>query len=269
METKKYNCLSEEQQFRFDLLQWFGNIKDAIEAAEFVTGCFRLTKEQAQILSIGGIEDIKAFKKWKKAKKAQLPKPEWKHGEAQMPSEDMPDGVYLVQADGQVVLYVDDLTADTKDVIGVGIKMGSFNLMVALHDAAKGKAVALTTKNNGTDENKDDPYYFKDYVQAVESMNGKAYTEHLRPILNPEIELSDGWWIPSLGEMYSIFINFGVINRALKFAGGDLIKQDCYWTSTEGSAPSAWYLNLDDGTSGWYTKASSAGRVRPVSAFIS
>ena len=101
-------------------------------------------------------------------------------------------------------------------------------------------------------------------------MNGKAYTEHLRPILNPEIELSDGWWIPSLGEMYRIFINFGAINRALKFAGGDLIKQTWYWTSTENSATNAWGLTLSVGiTGGWTTKASDTRRVRPVSAFIS
>ena len=244
MEVQTNKALSPMQSFRYELLQWCGNVEDAKKANSFVMG--NENPEQAQ-----------------------LQKPEWKHGEAQMPSEDMPDGVYLVQSDGQVVLFVDDLTADTKDVIGVGIKMGSFNLMVALHDAAKGKAVALTTKDNGTDENKDDPYYFKDYVQAVESMNGKAYTEHLRPILNPEIELSDGWWIPSLGEMYRIFINFGAINRALKFAGGDLIKQHCYWTSTEHSATDAWGLTLPDGYAyRWYTKASNTLIVRPVSAFI-
>ena len=244
MEVQTNKALSPMQSFRYELLQWCGNVEDAKKANSFVMG--NENPEQAQ-----------------------LPKPEWKHGEAQMPSEDMPDGVYLVQADGQVVLFVDDLTADTKDVIGVGIKMGSFNLMVALHDAANCKVMALASKDNGTDENKDDPYYIKGYVQAVESMNGKAYTEHLRPILNPEIELSDGWWIPSLGEMYRIFINFGAINRALKFAGGDLIKQDCYWTSTEGSATFAWGLLLGDGLAGgWYAKASNAFRVRPVSAFI-
>lgn len=245
MEVQTNKALSPMQNFRYELLQWCGNVEDAKKANSFVMG--NENPEQAQ-----------------------LPKPEWKHGEAQMPSEDIPDGVYLVQADGQVVLFVDDLTADTKNVIGVGVKMGSFNLMVALHDAAKGKSVALTTKENGTDENKDDPYYIKGYVQAVESMNGKACTEHLRPILNPEIELSDGWWIPSLGEMYRIFINFGAINRALKFAGGDLIKQDWYWTSTEPSATYAWGLSLYDGyTYGWGTKASGTGGVRPVSAFIS
>ena len=163
-----------------------------------------------------------------------------------------------------------DLTSVTEFIIHSRDLLKFYDLMVALHDAAKGKAVALTTKDNGTDENKDDPYYIKGYVQAVESMNGKAYTDHLRPILNPEIELSDGWWIPSLGEMYRIFINFGAINRALKFAGGDLIKQDWYWTSTENSATSAWYLGLNDGyTYTWGTKASGTGRVRPVSAFIS
>ena len=88
MEVQTNKALSPMQSFRYELLQWCGNVEDAKKANSFVMG--NENPEQAQ-----------------------LPKPEWKHGEAQMPSEDIPDGVYIVQADGQIVLFVDDLTADT------------------------------------------------------------------------------------------------------------------------------------------------------------
>lgn len=78
------------------------------------------------------------------------------------------------------------------------------------------------------------------------------------------------WWLPSLGEMLMIYANMTKINYALSLiTGAAQLVEDWYWTSTEGSAVNAWRLNLDDGyTSYWTTKASSARRVRAVSAFI-
>ena len=78
------------------------------------------------------------------------------------------------------------------------------------------------------------------------------------------------WWLPSLGEMMMIYANMTKINYALSLiAGATPLVEDWYWTSTEGSATYAWHLVLNDGTSGRYTKASDALRVRAVSAFIS
>ena len=77
------------------------------------------------------------------------------------------------------------------------------------------------------------------------------------------------WWLPSLGEMFMIYANMTKINYALSLiTGATQLVEDWYWTSTEGSATNAWYLNLTDGTRGWTTKASDATRVRAVSAFI-
>ena len=77
------------------------------------------------------------------------------------------------------------------------------------------------------------------------------------------------WWLPSLGEMMMIYANMTKINYALSLiAGATQLVENWYWTSTESSATSAWFLSLYDGTSSWLTKASSAGRVRAVSAFI-
>jgi hypothetical protein len=56
----------------------------------------------------------------------------------------------------------------------------------------------------------------------------------------------------------------------LEKAGGQPIADDWYWTSTEYSATTAWYLALDYGRMGSNgTKATTTLRVRPVSAFIS
>ena len=143
----------------------------------------------------------------------------------------------------------------------------ALGIKIALHDEANGEGITLTTKVNGNGEN-DQAYYTDNYDDAVADMDGARNTNHLRNILNPKIKLADDWYIPSLGELYRIFINKKAINAALEFVKGDKLQDRWYWTSTECSATTAWLLYLGDGTGGWTTKASDAGRVRAVSAFI-
>ena len=77
------------------------------------------------------------------------------------------------------------------------------------------------------------------------------------------------WWLPSLGEMMMIFANMKKINHALSLINGAAqLQENWYWTSTEASSTDAWLLYLSDGATGWLTKASRQGRVRPVSAFL-
>ena len=77
------------------------------------------------------------------------------------------------------------------------------------------------------------------------------------------------WWLPSLGELMMIYANMRKINYALSLINGATqLAETWYWSSTEYSATTAWYLNLDNGTAGSYTKATYQGRVRPVSAFL-
>jgi len=79
------------------------------------------------------------------------------------------------------------------------------------------------------------------------------------------------WWLPSLGEMMMIYANMTKINYALSLiSGATQLVEEAYWTSTEYSAPYAWYLILSNGyANGNFTKASGTRRVRAVSAFIS
>ena len=180
------------------------------------------------------------------------------------------DGIYYVLADGSVVPFIPDMGADGNldgsQVKYVGIKWGGRSLKVALHDAADGEEITLTSSKDTT---KYDGYK-GNYLDAVADWNGKANTEHLKAIgLNKKIELAAGEYIPSLGEMYLIYLNRKALNQALELIGSSPIKDDWYWTSTESSATYAWLLYLSTGSAGYGTKASRTNRVRPVSAFIS
>lgn len=234
MEIQTSKALSDVQQFRYELLQWCGNVEDAEKANTFVMG-----KDEKPI-------------------------------QAQLPKSGIEDGIYLVHADGKATLFELETKEDNMDseVVAIGLKMGSFGIKIALHDEANGDGITLTTKSN-SDLKANQDYYIDKYDDAVADMDGARNTNHLRNILNPQIKLADDWYIPSLGELYRIFINKKAINAALEFAKGDKLQDRWYWTSTENSATTAWGLNLYDGfTSYWDTKASSTGRVRAVSAFI-
>lgn len=235
MEIQTSKALSDVQQFRYELLQWCGNVEDAEKANTFVMG-----KDEKPV-------------------------------QAQLPKSGMEDGIYLVHADGKATLFELEYTKDDNmdsEVVAIGLKMGSFGIKIALHDEANGDGITLTTKSN-SDLKADQDYYIDKYDDAVADMDGARNTNHLRNILNPQIKLADDWYIPSLGELYRIFINKKAINAALEFAKGDKLQDRWYWTSTETSAAGAWLLHLGGGTTnGWSTKASNAGRVRAVSAFI-
>lgn len=235
MEIQTSKALSDVQQFRYELLQWCGNVEDAEKANTFVMG-----KDEKPV-------------------------------QAQLPKSGMEDGIYLVHADGKATLFELEYTKDDNmdsEVVAIGLKMGSFGIKIALHDEANGDSITLTTKSN-SDLKADQDYYIDKYDDAVADMDGARNTNHLRNILNPQIKLADDWYIPSLGELYRIFINKKAINAALEFAKGDKLRDRWYWTSTEGSATRAWNLSLNDGnTYDWNPKTSDTGRVRAVSAFI-
>ena len=178
------------------------------------------------------------------------PKPERK------PTTELADGIYLMYEKHAVMFTGQEVSA--QGCTGVGVKFGGKSLVLALTDISDND-IELTTKQGGT-------RFITDYHRAAEDMDGKTATDDIRDILN--MVISDDEYIPSLGELYFILAHFTQINAALEAVGGEPLRNDWYWSSTQYSATTAWFLYLYNGYALSGAKATIQGRVRPVSAFL-
>ena len=177
-------------------------------------------------------------------------------------SDRLADGVYLIDTKGNAVRYDGEDTETVNDTAYIGIVQGSHSVAISLHDVREDEITLTTGKDDGKGR------YIDNYLDAVQDWNGRQNTEHLQAVgLNPAIQLKDGEYIPTLAELYLICLNRKAINAAMRFVGGQELA-GWYWSSTEYSATSAWFLDLYDGNAYGGTKATSTGRVRPVSAFL-
>lgn len=223
------NTLTEKQNLRYDLLKANNyDVKNAKACYDFV------------------------------ADNDSTPSPEPQQAKT---ANGLADGVYLIQHDDTAVLFTGQTLTDTEKSLykGVGVKLGNKSLAVAMGDMTEDE-ITLTKKQGGT-------RFITKYHDAVADWNGKENTDDIRDILNDDILLADGEYIPSLGELYFILLHIRDINAALGAIGG---KPLCgwYWASTQYSAPNAWYLGLNTGTAGNFAKATYQARVRAVSAFL-
>ena len=172
------------------------------------------------------------------------------------------DGVYLLYRDddGKEWCELFDQTNDKTDAVGVAFKFGAVSLRLYDKDLTDCK---MTTKKDA----KGDEYYITSYAKAAHDFNGKRWTELLLERgLSFKDKLQEGWWIPSVGELYVMYMMKTYINDALEYIGQPPLKDTWYWSSTEYSATDAWYLNFGDGYFGGYYKTGELS-VRPVSAF--
>ena len=171
---------------------------------------------------------------------------------------DYADGVYICYNDGHNELYDDNNPKD--DVRGIGLVVGSHSLCVSLEDIDD---TTLTNRDGKSDYDK----YISDWDLARMDYDGAENTKHIQEI-GTDIKLADGEYIPSLGELYLIYLYKYEINEALSYVYGKPIADNWYWSSTEASAQGAWYLYFSSGGQGRSGKSSGQYRVRPVSAFI-
>lgn len=175
------------------------------------------------------------------------------------PTTELADGIYLMYGKTAVPYTGYEVSKDGKEgCTGIGVKFGGKSLVVVLNDISDDD-IELTTKQGGT-------RFITDYHQAAEDMDGKAATDDIRDILN--MGIADDKYIPSLGELYFMLAHFTRINAALEAVGGEPLRNDWYWSSTQYSATIAWHLYLGDGYAGGSAKAAYQDRVRPVSAFL-
>ena len=171
---------------------------------------------------------------------------------------DYADGVYICYNDGHNELY--DGNNPKGDVRGIGLVVGSHSLCVSLEDIDD---TTLTNRDGKSDYSK----YISDWDLARMDYDGAENTKHIQEI-GTDIKLADGEYIPSLGELYLIYLYKYEINKALSYVYGKQIADEWYWSSTENSAQNARHLNFYNGYQNNNSKSSPQYRVRPVSAFI-
>ena len=229
--------LTENQKLKMELLKEF-SVTDDPKSIEFCREMYKfMVEDESPVPSTTATED--------------------KH---------LKDGVYYICDDEKKTIVPFKVTlTPPEDVMGVLLVQGERSIIISLRDCNDGEKTTLT-KKKGPSNLKGN--YVDTYIDAVADWNGRKNTEHLKAVgLSDNISLSDGWYIPSMGEMLFIFTHRKEVNAALEKAGGQPIANSWYWTSTEGSAANAWGLHLDYGP--YYTnKSENSLRVRPVSAFI-
>ena len=165
------------------------------------------------------------------------------------------DGVLVVEGGKMLVVAPTEATLYwSSAAVSAGGKTTSDRL-TALDDWAGKTSTAAQITHNECKTESYAPGFCASYSRT--NANGKGLT-------------AGRWWLPSLGELMMIYANMRKINYALSLINGATqLAETAYWSSTESSATSAWYLYLSDGLASYgYPKAAYQLRVRPVSAFL-
>lgn len=169
-------------------------------------------------------------------------------------SGEIAEGVLVVEGGKMLVVAPTEATLYwSSAAVSAGGKTTSDRL-TALDDWAGKTSTAAQITHNECKTESYAPGFCASYSRT--NANGKGLT-------------AGRWWLPSLGELMMIYANMRKINYALSLINGATqLAETAYWSSTEYSAPYAWYLHLYHGYANTSTKAATQYRVRPVSAFL-
>lgn len=189
----------------------------------------------------------------------------------------LPDGVYFIAGgtEGEVntktyAKYDPSMTAAPFPTKYIGVKLGHRTVAVALEDLpgdSNGELQLLPRDHTSLETS--DHYSWNDEANeylfnAFEDFDGKGNTERLKEY-GSKIEVSEGEWIPSMGELALLMMHATDVNRAIELAGGKPIK-GWLWSATEHSQYGAWFVGFSGGGTDTYSKCDS-NAVRAVAAF--
>ena len=167
-------------------------------------------------------------------------------------NEAKPDGIYFILSSSKAIHESLATDEDKHNCIAVGVKMGNRFANVLLHDAAGGEDIALCQGDKvpcGSEQ-----FFRRTFKEAMADWNGMASTNDMRDSLNPDINLGENEYIPSVAQLHLILLNINEVNKALVEAGGEPMKDSWYCSSTESSSYNAWVVGFDDGFANGYCK---------------
>lgn len=181
------------------------------------------------------------------------------------------DGIYFITENRtNYQLMTDDNTAPHFPTKYIGVKVGQRAIAVALKDIPSdtyGECQLLPRKHTSPGTNEHYTYdreTDKYRVNAFEDFDGQTNAERLKGC-GCTIDLPEGEWIPSMGELALLMMHASKVNRAIELAGGEPIK-GWHWSSTENSQCCAWAVCFSSGYLNHSNKYNLYA-VRTVSAF--
>lgn len=229
--------LTSEQMFKLELLEKFSSVIEAKEAYAFI-----MQEDKASTSDV-----------------------DWYDCKPHQPNQYMPDGVYFICDDGLCALVNMEgniYENSPKNSVGVGLKIGDFSIRIAAEDVDCG-STGLIAKSLV-----DDTKMFPNRMEAVMDLEGERNSGIIKNILRPMVELTDDWYIPSLGELLRIYLYRHVIDKALLTIPGTPLRNEYYWTSTFCSCIRSYVVFMGDGTVNELNACEMMNRLRLVSKFL-
>ena len=165
---------------------------------------------------------------------------------------DKPDGIYFILSPSNAIHESLATDEDKHKSIAVGVKMGDKFANVTLHDAAGGEDIGLCKEDKILCES--EQFFYDTFWKAISDWDGEANTNDIRSSLNPDINLGENEYIPSVAQLHLILLNIKEINKALIDAGGDPVQEYWYWSSTALSKDSSWIVFFNGGTTAYNLK---------------
>jgi len=195
-----------------------------------------------------------------------------------MPHTCLVGDVYLYDNEPIGVVFFDD---------GTTTKIVALNDIDENGEESGATAMYWSTSSDGTWSYNTGNRYYNTATAAKTDMNGKNNTANILATGKPSTAATatskyspsvckgtgtfcdvSNWYLPALGELNTIYNNFGIIQTAISSAGGVQISttRNYYWSSTEYHSEYTWYYGFTAG--GWdYHLKYYSKFVRPVLAF--
>lgn len=171
------------------------------------------------------------------------------------------DGVYIVAKDGTYTGLFSESKNDNLSDADVAISYHGHMWIVAKNDLPCGETPLL--KDDAKSE--DDSPYYKSEIEALNDFYMQSCTKHLRDV-GLAFKLKDNEFVPTLGQLVAMCWFKEELNEALKATGGEPLKNERYWSSSEYSSSTSWGVYFNYGSVGTFNKYGN-GTVRPCTAF--
>jgi hypothetical protein len=173
------------------------------------------------------------------------------------------DGVYLVEKGFLPCRFFEDVVGvQNPKKSDVMVSYHNHKWIVAKEDL-KGDELPLFSDDSHPE---DTSSFYKCEIEALNDFDMKSCTEHLRKT-GITFELDADLYIPAAGQLAAMFFFRKELNEALELVGGTPMKEEVYWSSSEGAAGFNWTVNFGSGYVNYWLNKFNGNFVRPCTAF--